>query len=374
MKKSLFLASFLVVILAASCFAIGAGVGVRAMGMGGTGIATANDITASYFNPAGLMYGPENFEFQTFAGGATAGINDIQSMASDTTKFLEDTYSNDINVGGSLSVGIGGSVKKVGLSVFADPAVHLDHTANTLAYSANVTGMGYVPLTLGSTFSTPGLPIATMSVGVNLKAIAMINASANAHQTSIVTGEGSMSVSSGSGFGFDIGAQAKVTPFVTVGAVIRNLSASTNVVTKTKNITVNPDPTDPTKAVVIEGPETETKTTYIPAPETGIGAGFIVPITGTLIACDLENYSMPEDGNLNKSASYSDTHIGIEQGLLFNTVMLRLGYFTFGPTEDTFYTYGLGINMGPVSIGAAAANSSLDSVNSMAMAQIGASF
>lgn len=374
MKRYLFMVSVFMLILTVSCFAIGAGVGIRAMGMGGTGIATANDITAAYFNPAGLMYGPENFEFQTSLGGATQGLNDIMNMASSTTNFLQDTYANDLSVGGSLALGLGGSVRKVGLSAFAEPAVHLDHKANTLAYSSYVTGMGYVPLTVGSTFSTPGLPIATMSVGVNLKAIALINASASAAQTSLVTGEGNMNVSSGSGFGFDIGAQAKITPLITVGAVIRNLSASTSIITKSKNITINPDPSDLTKAVVTEGPETETKTTYSPAPEIGVGAGFVVPLTGTLIACDLENYSLPTNGDYNKSTSYSDTHIGIEQAVLFNIVMLRLGYFTYGPTEDTFYTYGLGINLGPVSLGASAANSSKDSVNSMAMAQLGAAF
>lgn len=374
MKRSVFFAFVLVLVSAVSCFAIGAGVGVRAMGMGGTGIATANDITAAYFNPACLMSGPENFEFQTSLGGATQGITEIAEMASSTTHFLENTYANDLSVGGSLALGLGGSVRKVGLSAFATPVVHLDHKANTLSYSSYMSGMGYVPLTLGSTFSTPGLPIATMSVGVNLKSIMLMNATANVSQKTLISGEGSMSVSSGSGFGFDIGAQAKITPLISVGAVIRNLSASTNITTKSKSVTLGPDLLDPTKAVVNEGDETETKTTYTPAPEIGVGAGFVVPITGTLIACDLENYSLPENGNYNKSTSYTDTHIGIEQGILFNIVMLRLGYFTDLPAEDTFYTYGLGFNLGPVNLGLAAANSSKDSNNSIGMAQLGAAF
>jgi len=374
MKKTMFLAFVLVLVSAVSCFAIGAGVGVRSMGMGGTGIATANDITAAYFNPAGLMYGPENFELQTFVGGATQGINDILEMAGSTTNFLENTYANDLNIGGSVGLGLGTSVRKVGLSAFVDGKVNLSHKANTLAYNSYITSMASVPLTLGSTFSTPGLPIASMSVGVNLKSLMLLNAGASIAQTSPLTGAGNMSVSSGSGFGFDIGAQGKITPLITVGAVIRNLSASANIMTKTTAVTLAPDPGDPTKAVVTEGVETEQKSTFTPPAEVGVGVGVVIPITGTLVAVDLENYSFPEDNNQNKSASYTDTHIGLEQGVLFNLVMLRAGYFTESPTEDSYYTYGLGFNLGPVSLGVAAANSVKDSVNSIASVQLGAAF
>ena len=183
-----------------------------------------------------------------------------------------------------------------------------------------------------------------------------------------------MSTSLGSGFGFDIGAQGKITPLITVGAVIRDLSASANVLTKRNTITVNPDPSDPTKAVVTEVEQPDVKSTYTPPAEVGVGVGVVVPITGTLIAVDLENYSFPDENNENKSASYTDTHIGLEQGVLFNLVMLRAGYFTESPTEDSYYTYGLGFNLGPVSLGVAAANSVKDSVNSIASVQLGAAF
>jgi len=373
MKRTMFLAFVLILASAVSCFARDAGMGVRSMGMGGTGIATANDITAAYFNPAGLMYGPENFEMQVFAGGATQGLNEIMEMAGSTTNFIENTYANDLDVGGSLGLGLGTSVRKVGLSAFAEGQVNLSHQANTLAYNSYIIGMASVPLTLGSTFSTPGLPIASMSVGVNLKALYPYNASAVITQTGL-TGAGNMSVSSGSGFGFDIGAQAKVTPLITAGAVIRNLSASANILTKITAVTVAPDLGDPTKAVVTEGVATEQKSTYTPPAEVGVGVGVVVPITGTLIALDLENYSIPEDNNENKSTSYTDTHIGLEQGFFMNLVMLRAGYFTDKPTEDNYYTFGLGFNLGPVNLGIAAANSVKDSINSIASAQLGAAF
>ena len=51
MKRSLFLVSMFLLMLTFHCLAIGAGIGVRSIGMGGTGIATANDITSAYYNP-----------------------------------------------------------------------------------------------------------------------------------------------------------------------------------------------------------------------------------------------------------------------------------------------------------------------------------
>jgi hypothetical protein len=369
MKRTMFLAFVLVLASAVSCFAIGAGVGVRSMGMGGTGIATANDITAAYFNPAGLMYGPENFESQTFAGGATQGLTGLAEALSSGTDFITNHFSDSYDIGASVSGGFGVSVKKVGLSVIIPSGyVNFQKPANALTFSLLGSMNAITPLTLGSTFATPGLPIASLSVGVNLKAIASGIIYTSVTQSGL-TGTGNMYSSIGSGFGFDIGAETKVSPFLSVGAVVRNLSASTSIATTTKTITVD------ALGNVTEGPETKSTSSYIPPPEAGIGVGVVVPITGTLIAVDLENYSFPKDGyNTNKSETYNDTHIGIEQGFLMNIVMLRLGYFTYGPDEDTYYTCGLGLNLGPASLGVAAANSTKNSDNSATSAQFGIAF
>jgi hypothetical protein len=145
--------------------------------------------------------------------------------------------------------------------------------------------------------------------------------------------------------------------------VVRNLSASYTATTKSQGVTVAPDGT-----LTDVGSETSAKTTNTLAPETGIGVGVSIPLIGTLLAADAENYSVPGD------KSYDDIHLGVEQGILANLLMLRIGYYTDGPAEDTFYTYGLGLNFGPASIGVAAANSAKDSANSMSSAQVGVAF
>jgi len=367
MKRSTVFAAVLVLLMTSSCFAIGAGIGIRAMGMGGCGIATANDITAAYFNPAGLMYGPENFELSTYAGGATQGLTALVEATSDPEKFIGDQFENDFSFGGTVAGGFGLSVQKVGISVIADGIVNFRKPANALSFGFNGNLNAMIPLTLGSTFNTPGLPIASMSVGVNLKSINLASVITDVTQTG-VTGSGTTTTMAGSGFGFDIGAQAKVTPLLSLGAVVRNLSASTAVIKKTDSITVSSSGT----VTTVAGPEQ--KTTYNLPPEVGVGAGLAIPLTGTLVAVDLENYSTLDPDHPSKSESYTDTHIGIEQGILMNVVMLRLGYFTYSPNSDSFYTYGLGLNLGPCNIGIAAANSAKDSKNSASMAQVGVAF
>jgi len=359
MKRALLLVTAFELMFTVGCFAVGVGYGVRAMGMGGTGIATANDITAAYFNPAGLMYGPENFELQTFAGGTAGQIQALADAASDPD-YLSKHFDENLNLSANMNAGLGFSVRKVGISLLAKGSGSFVHPASSiLSGQVLAEAIAMAPLTLGSTFSTPGLPIASMSVGVNLNSIQIYGGGVKV--TGLGTGTRYQSI--GSGFGFDIGMQTKITPLISLGAVVRNLSASYTTKTKSQGVTVAADGT-----LTDVGAETEVKSSDTLAPETGIGVGFSLPIIGTLIAVDEENYSVAGD------KSYTDTHIGLEQGLFFNAVMLRAGYFTDGPTEDTFYTYGLGLKMGPADIGFAAANSVNDSTNSLASAQVGVAF
>lgn len=362
-------------LFSAHCFAVGAGIGVRSIAMGGTGIATANDVISSaYFNPACLMSGAENVDLQLTAGGATQGISEITDILADSSNadnLITNLFPKELNVNSSLSGGLGFSCKKVALSLLATGFTDFSKKADQFDMNINGRINGSIPLTLGSTFSTPGLPIATMSVGVNLKSIYDIGMLTTL-SSSGGTATGQTSYSMGTGFGFDIGVQTKITPLITIGGVIRNLSASEDITIKTRTLTSTLDAFG--NPQVTEGPEIEDKASYTPAPEVGVGVGVLIPITGTLIAWDLENYSAPDNGNINMSNSFTDTHIGIEQGMFFNAVMFRLGYFTYGAAEDSFYTWGFGFNAGSATMGLAAANSVKDSNNSIASVQVGAAF
>lgn len=370
--KKISVVMFIVLLFSSASFAVGPGIGVRGMAMGGTGIASSNDITSAYYNPAGMMFGPSNCEVKAVGGGAVGGLQDMIDALSDTKTFLEKNSDKDISLSGSLTGDLGLSWQKVGLSMFATGNAIFDKPIETLTssklfnMSANVNAAA--PLTLGSTFSTPGLPIAMLAVAVNLKSLVSESMVASVHPLGLTSGEGTIATTMGSGFGFDIGAEAKITPLITVGAVIRNLSASMSDVNEVQNITVDNDGT------VNKGTKTKSTNNVTVAPEVGAGAAVMVPITGTLLALDMENYSYPDEKKPEVKDTYTDTHFGIEQGLLMNLIMLRAGYFTYGPDSDTYLTYGLGINIVGGNIGLAAVNSQNDFHKSQAVAELGYAF
>jgi hypothetical protein len=372
--KKLFVFSMVIVGLSLSCFAIGAGPTARSAGMGGCGIATANDISAAYFNPAGVQFGPENFEVQAFGGGQVQGLNNIMETASSGDNFIKDNLDKDIRLSSTLNGGMGLSVRRIGLSVLAEGAASFNKPAVTdpislLNLNANFGAYvkGTVPLTLGTSISTPILPIASVAVGMNIKAIQeMYYGVELTPPTSGTSGSGTKTSMSGTGTGYDIGARANITPLISVGAVIRNLSTSVSRTIKTTTMTLESD-----GSISDVGDETVSKKTYNPDPEYGVGVGVVIPITGTLIACDIEQYSLPTNLSSTKTDQFTDVHIGIEQGFLFNLVMVRFGHFSYTPDKDEYYTWGLGLNAGPANIGISAANSVHDSNNSVVSYQVG---
>lgn len=348
-----------------SAFAIGAGYGMRGMAMGGTGIAIANDvISAAYFNPAGLAYGP-NFDAQFFAGGDQQLITAAQNK-----KFLSDNFDADMNLNGAKAMaGVGLSFKNVGVSVLADATGTLNHKGGDVWRGvANAQVVASTPITLATEFSKPGTTDsneASIAVGLNLKPINLYGGGLD-FTTPVFATQTQMT---GSGFGFDLGMQTKISPKVSFGVVVRNIATSYTYTTKKQGGTIDgfgefsPYPGS-TFEVTSNGPDTL-------APEVGVGFGFGNPETGTLVALDVENYSYADSGNKNQSLSATDIHLGVEQGLIFNGVVLRAGYFNYSPTNDIFYTYGVGVNAGPLNVGLAATNSQKDENASSSLIQVG---
>lgn len=340
------------------CYGVGPGIGLRSMAMGGTGIALANDASAAYFNPAGLMYGPENFSFDLFAGGAITNVQEVADALGSGSNFITDNFDKDLSANASVTTGLCFTARKIGFSLLADGFLLFDKPANSLNIDFSGTVNGYAPITVGSTFSTPLLP--EVALGVNLKPTAHQSV-VTSIKSSGVTGTGDQTMTSGSGFGFDVGMQTKILPILTIGAVVRNMSSSINAeVTKT-SLTV-----DATGNVTESGETKSTKILSLPS-EVGVGVAGIVPFTGTILTGDIENYYYNDE-------AFTDVHFGVEQKVLFNLLALRAGYFTYGPLSDNYFTYGVGLNLAALNLNLAAANSIADMNNSMAMAGIGVTF
>ncbi|MBC7921256.1 MAG: PorV/PorQ family protein [Ferruginibacter sp.] len=86
------------------------GVGARALGMANTGVALTNDVTAAYWNPAGLGGLPNRYEValmhnELFAGGAQydyAGfatrLDSVSHLALSVVRFGTDNIANTLNL------------------------------------------------------------------------------------------------------------------------------------------------------------------------------------------------------------------------------------------------------------------------------------
>jgi hypothetical protein len=86
------------------------GIGARALGMANTQVALTNDVTAAYWNPAGLLLSPHKYEVslmhnEMFAGGAqydyagfSTPIDSISHLAFSVVRFGTDNIANTLNL------------------------------------------------------------------------------------------------------------------------------------------------------------------------------------------------------------------------------------------------------------------------------------
>jgi hypothetical protein len=218
------------------------------------------------------------------------------------------------------------------------------------------------PITLATEIPMSGSNEQSIAIGMNLKPIQIYGGGLN-----FLLGIARETQLTGSGMGFDLGIQTKLNKNTSFGVVVRNIATSYTYTSKSQWGTIDGSGSFTawtTAESTTRGPDTV-------APEVGIGFGITMPETDTLVALDVENYSYADNGNLNKSLIANDIHIGVEQAILFNGLVFRAGYFSYSPTKDTFFTYGLAMNIYPFDFGMAASNSQKDQSASSALIQLG---
>lgn len=316
------------------------GVGARATGMGGVGIATANDITAAYYNPAGMQRSGI-FDGKLSFGYAMNDLDvlvDALSSAGDPITFADKFYDKNVDSSGQ-ALGIAGFQinKMIGISVVPTARVVANKAANTVD-STFIGRGGYTGIiTLGHTLDIPGLPFSSLAIGGNIKLIT--DASGNASISGAVppapvTTEATLST--GSGVGFDLGAQGEIDipgfSTVSVGIVLKNVLETINYNDKTVQYLVETGPPDPGKATITG--ESETTRSYVSPMIIGVGASTTIPVFGTLIASDITMVG-GDDGETSMS-------FGAEQPVL-GIAVLRVGMST---GSESSVSFGGGIRAG----------------------------
>lgn len=329
--KKILLALVLVSLLSAPSFAQ-VGVGARAISMGSAFVALANDVTAAYFNPAGIVKcGTTNAKISL--GAAINNLDLMTSALSNPTTFLQNNFSKNVSFNGNINSLLGIAVSKVGISAVALGNLQMTKPALSVQPSGTGRVTEDITLTLGHSFDLPGagipyLSLGSIDVGVNAKYIIgqqytlAANGATNFDET----------LATASGTSFDLGAQANLTSILRGGIAIRNLSGSEKWSGTTKTKTLNP----------VNGSVTDTGVSQVysqnvtRAAITAIGLAVEVPGTGLLSALEIES------GN---------THIGVEYPLIPSFLTARGGYITGANTAT--WTVGIGLNLPVFNLNAA---------------------
>jgi hypothetical protein len=373
MKKGLLVSLVFCLLVSAACaMTLSTGVGAKYGAMAGAGASIVDDITCAYYNPAGIVKTGRG-EIKLAAGGATEGLNDIMSTfanSSNPAKFLADNWNKTANISGGLNSFVGINVAKIGISVI--PLANLTMvkpTPGTFAGS-NITAIGAYEgiVTLGYSWTTPGLPIASLDLGANIKSSNLVGGMANA--TGVTTASGGIATLNG--VGYDLGARASVNAGfapVNVALVLRDLSTSLSGKLKPQSSTY-----DPLTGIVttVDGAETDAGATTI-APVTVIGASTVIPVVGLKVALDIDTIESKLLGTTVQGGNL--THIGLEYPLLGGIVALRAGQVSgkTGGADVSQTTFGAGFQLGAV-INVAMMTDAKNSKNNSTMVDLGFAF
>ncbi|OGB87544.1 hypothetical protein A3J44_02495 [candidate division WOR-1 bacterium RIFCSPHIGHO2_02_FULL_45_12] len=347
--KKLFAAMLLVSLLASFSHGL-IFIGSKQAGMGGTGVASAIGLNAVAYNPAGMLGGP-NGELLLSLGAVNQGLDQVVNSltaATSPAQFMVDNYNNVLNANGTLSGILGINAKQIGISVLLPSlqATLSKPATGTIAGSFSTLGEGAVILTLGHTFTTPGLPIASLDVGLNAKyvyaALGSLTIGGNPLVGTNVTATQTYWI--GNGTGFDLGAKTSVAvPAVAdfkVGIAMRNIAQSVKYTPSNR--------TDTYTGVATGAPTLTTGTEILSAETTAtapaittIGCAGTIPSIGLEFAADIESIS----GGTGPLAVAADTvtHLGLEYPLLARTLILRAG--TASGQSSSVSTIGAKINI-----------------------------
>jgi len=319
-------------LLAFSFPAFSFGIGARAMAMGGAYTALANDITAAYWNPAGLINSNIKLSDAMIGTGIDGNYGmDMVPLFADPRKAVKEYWGKPADFYGMTNGIAGASMNKIGISYM--PWANVTFVKDPAIPPANLSYENIIKrsiaITLGTSFGSP-LPfiISPISVGVNLRSV-----NGELYRETF-TGAPPVNITraTSSGIGLDIGAQADLAPNTKAGLVFRNILTGCSWTGKTEQYSGGYSTGDGTPQgipTVIDFAESEN----VPM-DIVFGIASDIPAIA-LISADIE-YADP----------YTDLHFGVEKKVIADLLAIRIGYYTENAGSTSKLTAGLGTDLG----------------------------
>lgn len=321
MKKTFLV--ILVAVVLASCTSAQVLIGSRNSGMGGSGAANSTDLSAVYYNPAGLMRAAD-FGLQLSLGPTYTDyqkVADAFSKAADISTFLQDNFAKELSFSGDVAALFGISFNKIGISAIALPLG--TYTADTLSGSNSIylskgagslqASMAYsirydAILTLGRSFELLTLPV---DAGVNLKYISAAYGTFNAAALASST---PYTKAAGTGSAADVGLQTTVEmPLLgstAVGVAMRDIGGQITYKRKQETYYFNN-----LTGIVTKGAESD-----LANGSVTLDSNTVIGLAGTFSPLNL---GLAADVEMRKNETI--VHLGLEYPLLKDFLIVRAG-------------------------------------------------
>ncbi len=328
--------SVLLLCFASNAGATSIGIGARSIAMGGAYSALANDITAAYWNPAGLVHSDLLVGDGMIDFGYDGNIpyTELLDAVQNPEDFMLGAKGKSYNINAYVNSIAGGSVAKIGVSLipwgtvtFTKPGA--DGVPPDFPIDIDARLKTSLAVTVGSSIDSPFPVFSKLSVGANVKSISGQMYKAHADPPSGPTGPIQIITANGSAIGLDLGAQADITPFTTVGIVLRDVLQGFTWSGTKKDQQIDDN-------LQLTGPVTESAFSQTETGATGIIIGVAQEIPGiVLLSADIEN-----------RGENTDFRFGAERGLA-GILFARGGYYTDQANETAHFTLGFGVKFIP---------------------------
>ncbi len=309
----------------------------RPYSMGGAFTAVSDDAAALIFNPAGL-YQSGRIGFLASGGLVADDVFQYGELAESIDKFSVDAESpgefleslpEEVNLTGQGLLGF--KLGSAGAGGNFQARIKGDKDDSGASYNYQLHQDGRMGLS-GDIFTIPA-EVGIASYGVNIR------------YQRLTRGEYELEINDSepfqrewqatdSGFAVDGGLMLQMTPMVKLGVMIENLWAADLTLASNERFYKY----DENVGWELEG-ENERKENYSPARSSRIGVSARVPVIGTTLAADIDNFPVLTEDKAGDPILY----LGIENDMLFRLVTVRGGTYK-EPDGERVLTAGFGLN------------------------------